>query len=69
MKPSVTIDEHGVLLHVTDSQGEGLAIPLSAETLVEIAAKLERAKVNIATPEGKKKLVRGLAALLLELTK
>jgi DNA-binding transcriptional regulator LsrR (DeoR family) len=69
MKPSVSIDERGVILHVTDSQGNGVAVPLSVETIAEITTKLQRAKTTIGTPEGKKKLLRGLVALALELTK
>lgn len=69
MKPSVTVDERGVILHVTDSDGKGVAVPLSGETLTEIAAKWNQAKATLITPEGKRKFVRGLVELVLELTK
>ena len=65
MKPSLTVDERGVLLHVTTEQGEGIAIPLDPKELaVTAAAALER----VLSPEGKRRLVRGLGRLFLELT-
>lgn len=49
MKPSISIDERGVLLHMTDAAGKGVAVALNAETLGELVAQgtvaLERLKV------------------------
>ncbi len=67
MKPSVTIDERGALLHVTTSTGEQISIPLEAETVFELAAGFERVKSALKTPEGKSTLLRGLGRLLTEL--
>ena len=69
MKPTVTIDERGVLLHVTDAAGNGYAIPLEPATVIEMAAALSRAKAALKTPEGRSVLVSALGGLLRELTK
>jgi hypothetical protein len=50
MKPSVTIDERGVVLHVTDSEGNGVAVPLNAETAAELAEQLANVKAQLAEP-------------------
>lgn len=39
MKPSITIDERGVILHVTNAAGEGVAVALNKETLGELVAQ------------------------------
>lgn len=67
MKPSLTIDERGAILHVTTDAGEGVAIPLEPATVLELAAGFERARATLKTPEGRSSLVRGLGRLLLEL--
>jgi hypothetical protein len=69
VKPSVTIDERGVLLHVTTESGEGIAIPLCAETVVDLIGGLSRARVALMQPKGRKVLLRALGAAFLELTK
>jgi hypothetical protein len=69
VKPSVTIDERGVLLHVTTEAGEGVAIPLAAETVVELIGGLTRARVALMQPKGRKIVLRALGAAFLELTK
>lgn len=65
MKPSLTVDERGVLLHVTTEQGEGIAIPLNPN---ELAAATATMLENVLSPEGKRRLMRGLGKLFLELT-
>lgn len=67
MKPSVTIDERGVILHVTTDAGEGVAIPLEPKTALELAAGLERARARLNSPGGWSTLLRGAGKLLLEL--
>lgn len=62
MKPSLTVDERGLILHVTTEDGEGVAVPLNAQTVGEAVKAAER----VLTPEGKRRLVRGFARLLLE---
>lgn len=69
MKPSVTIDERGVILHVTSEGGEGIAVPLSAETVTGLLADLATARVSLMQPKGQKILLRALSAAFLELTK
>jgi hypothetical protein len=65
MKPSITVDERGVLLHVVTEQGEGVAIPLDPKML---AAAAGEAFTRVQTPEGKTRVVRALGRLFLELT-
>jgi hypothetical protein len=69
VKPSITIDERGVLLHVTDSDGNGVAVPLEPSTVLELSAALDRARTNLRTPKGRGVLLRGLAALAAEIAK
>jgi hypothetical protein len=57
VKPSVTIDERGILLHVTDTEGKGVAVPLNAETVREISHALERLKA----PETRSQLFKNVA--------
>ena len=51
MKPSVTIDERGIILHLTDTQGRGVAVPLSIETLLELQRQLELVRARFQGPE------------------
>lgn len=69
MKPRLTIDDRGAVLHVdTDDRGNGIAIPLEPNTVLELAAGFERAKATLKTPAGRSTFLRGLGRLLLELT-
>jgi len=65
MKPTLTLDERGLILHVTTEAGEGVAVPLKPETFAEVSKGVER----LLSPEGKRRLLRGLGQLFLELTK
>jgi hypothetical protein len=67
VKPSVTIDARGVLLHVTTQAGESVSIPLEPATVIELAAALERARASLKTPEGRSTLLRGLGRILSDL--
>ena len=69
MKPSVTIDERGVILHVTTDAGEGVAIPLEPATVLELAAGFEAAKARLKTPAGRWQLAKGIASLFGDLGK
>ncbi len=69
MKPSVTIDERGVILHVTTDAGEGVAIPLALETVTELVTSLAAARVALMQPQGRKIVLKALAGAFLELTK
>lgn len=68
MKPSITIDERGVLLHVTTDAGEGVAVKLEPSTVLELMAGLERARGALKTTAGWSTLLRGAGRLLLELS-
>lgn len=63
MKPSVTVDERGVVLHVTNDAGEGVAIPLNAELVTDAT----KAAARLLSPEGKRALLRGLGKAFFEL--
>lgn len=67
MKPGVSIDERGVLLHVTTEDGETVSVPLDASTLVELSAGLERARARLLDRAGRKQLLRQLGKLVWEL--
>lgn len=69
LKPSITIDERGVLLHVTDKDGHGVAIPLEPTTVLELAGSLQLAAQKLRTPDGKRTLVRGLVDVFAKLAK
>lgn len=68
VKPSVTIDERGVILHVTTEAGEGVAIPLEPKTVLELAAALERARGAFKSGSGWSTVLRGAGRILLDLT-
>jgi hypothetical protein len=65
VKPSITVDERGVLLHVIGKDGEGVAIPLDPGTIIEMWGALGRA---LKTPNGRTTFLRGLGRILGELT-
>lgn len=65
MKPSVTVDERGVLLHVTNGAGEGIAVPINAELVGDVT----KAAARLLTPEGKSAALRVVGRVLLELLK
>jgi hypothetical protein len=67
VKPSISIDERGILLHVTDSEGKGVAIPLDSRSIVELTAGLARARAKLVRPEGRKVLMRELGRIVWEL--
>lgn len=67
MKPSITIDERGILLHVTNDAGEGVAVKLDGETITQLGTQLARAKASLMTPEGKKVVGKALASLFWQL--
>lgn len=67
MKPGLSIDERGVLLHVTAPDGSDLAIPLEPETVFNAAAVITRAGQVLKTKRGRAILFRGLGAMLKEL--
>ncbi len=67
MKPSISIDERGVLLHVTDAEGHGIAIPLEPSTVLELAGALQLAAKELKTPQGKRVVMRAAWDLLTKL--
>lgn len=67
MKPGLSIDERGVLLHVTGPNGNGIAIPLEPATVLDAAAVVTRAGQALKTKRGRSVLFRGLGTLLKEL--
>lgn len=53
-----------MLLHVTTETGEGLAIPITLDTAASVVKGVEK----LLTPEGKRRVLVGLAELFLALT-
>jgi hypothetical protein len=67
MKPSITFDERGFVLHVTNEAGERLAIPLDMETAAQLALQLANVKAALGTPEGRRVVAKGLGGLFWKL--
>ncbi len=67
-KPSITIDERGILLHLVDGNGEGVAIPLEPATLLQLSAAVTRAVATLKTPGGRSLLVSAAGALFRQLS-
>jgi hypothetical protein len=67
MKPSLTIDERGVLLHVAIGE-DVVTVPVEPATVRELSASVDRARDALKTPEGRSTLVRGLGRIVAELT-
>jgi hypothetical protein len=63
LKPSITLDERGAILHVTTDKGEGVAVPLNAETVGSVVKSASR----LLSPEGKRIVVRALGKALIEM--
>lgn len=69
MKPSISIDERGVLLHMTDQEGKGFAVPLNTESLTELAAQAAAALERVKAPETRGQVLWNIArAVVRELT-
>ena len=54
--PRITVDERGVLLHMTTSAGEVISVPLEPETVFRLLDALQRAALELKTPAGKQLL-------------
>jgi hypothetical protein len=67
MKPSLTLDERGLLLHVAIGE-DVVSVPVEPATVRELSATVDRARDALKTPEGRSTLVRGLGRLFAELT-
>lgn len=67
MRPSITVDERGVLLHVLDEAGEGVAVKLDAETIKSLGMQLAAAKAALLTTEGKRLIGKTLTGLFWDL--
>jgi hypothetical protein len=61
MKPTITIDERGVLLHLVDEAGKGFAVALNAETLSELSAQVAIALEKLREPEQRRSLLWNVA--------
>lgn len=67
MKPSIIVDERGVVLQVTNDAGEAVSVPLDSATITQMGQQLARAKAALMTPEGKRTVTKALGALFWEL--
>lgn len=67
--PRITIDERGVLLHMTTSAGETVSVALEPETVFRLLESLQSAAAQLKTPAGKQMLKGALVALWQGLTK
>ncbi len=60
MKPSITIDERGAILHMTNDAGEGVAVALNAETLAELVTQGTAALKRLQSPETRGQVLSNL---------
>ena len=67
--PRITIDERGVMLHMTTSAGEGVSVALEPETVFRLLESLQHAASELKTPEGKQLLRGALVSLWHGLTR
>lgn len=58
-RPRVTIDGRGVVVHLVDSGGRAVEVPLS-----ELPARAASVAAALKTTEGRSSFLRGLARLL-----
>jgi len=58
-RPRVTIDGRGVVVHLVDSDGRGIDVPLA-----EVPARVARVAGALKTTEGRSTFLRGVARLL-----
>jgi hypothetical protein len=61
-QPKVTIDGRGVVVHLTDSNGRGVEVPLT-----EVPAAVARAAAALKSSEGRSTFLRGVGRLLASL--
>jgi hypothetical protein len=64
LKPTLTVDERGLIVHFTNSEGEGVAIPLTREACAEAVLMANR----VLSPNGKRRLLAGLMDLIVQIT-
>lgn len=69
MKPTVTVDERGVTLHLVDETGHGYAVPLNQEMLTELGAQCAAALERLQSPGRGRLLWRLGRAVVRELMK
>lgn len=51
MKPTISVDERGVLLHMVDDDGHGYAVALNEQTLTELGGQITAALEKLQAPE------------------
>ena len=67
MKPSISIGERGAVLHVTDNEGHGVAVPLNRESLERLGVQAATALEAFRGPNKGKawwRLVRAVATTI-----
>lgn len=52
-KPSISIDERGILLHLTDATGHGVTVPIDPEGLSLLAEHAGKALLTLKTEKGR----------------
>ncbi len=67
--PRITIENGSVWLHMTTSAGEAVSVALEPETVFQFVETLQRAALELKTPEGKQLLKGALVSLWHGLTK
>lgn len=67
-KPSISIDERGILLHLTNAAGEGIAVPIDPEGLALLAEQAGKALLTLKTDKGRELVKDALRTLWKGLT-
>jgi hypothetical protein len=67
-KPSISIDERGILLHLTNAEGEGIAVPIDPEGLALLAEHAGKALLTLKTDKGRELVKDALRTLWKGLT-
>jgi hypothetical protein len=67
-KPSISIDERGILLHLTDATGHGVTVPIDPEGLALLAEQAGKALLTLKTDKGRELVKDALRTLWKGLT-
>lgn len=68
-QPRITVDERGVLLHMTTSSGEAVSVALEPATVFRLLEVLQGAALELKTPAGQQLVKQALRTLWTGLTK
>jgi hypothetical protein len=59
--PLITVDERGIIVHLVDSEGHGVAVPLNGESLAALAGQCALALEKIKSADTRGGFLWGVA--------